>query len=129
MNPTSTVDFSNHIVGMFKNALEQGTLRAYRIIWEAVRNFIFQNWAIILVVVFTLFSIAIGKFLIFGRWGMLGSLLYRVVYLVGLFVVTLVFGPDIFTSIWIKLALMIFGVVCFEMVGYFLRKFGVHTYR
>lgn len=107
------------------DAIEKGTLDAYRIIWSVIKNFAFEHWIGILLTIFCLYVIAIIKFLVTGRWGMLASLTYRFLYLSGLFVIALIFGSDIFANQWFDIVLVFLYVACFEAVGHLLRKSGI----
>jgi len=56
---------------------------------------------------------------------MLGSVLYNYFYFGILFVITLIFGPDVFANDWFKIVLFIIYVVCFISVGKLLKKAGI----
>jgi hypothetical protein len=129
MNSTTTLlggpDFPKQLVGMLMNAVDEGTKQAYRMIWAAIEQFLFEHWILVTIVLFLVLLFAFLKYLATGRWAMLGSVLYSYVYWGIVFVITLIFGSDIFANDWFKVVLFIVYVVSFTLVGHFLRKTGI----
>jgi len=60
-----------------------------------------------------------------GRWGWLGSVLYNYLYFGTLFVIGLIWGPEIFANDYFEIALVILYIVCFSLVGVILTKTGL----
>jgi hypothetical protein len=129
MNASTTsplgADFPQQLVQLFLNAIDEGTKQAYRIIWNAVEQFLVEHWGFVIIALISIFLLAVLNYFATGRWAMLGSVLYNYFYFGILFIITLIFGPDVFASDWFKIVLFIIYVVCFVAVGKLLKKVGI----
>lgn len=131
MNTTSTPfgpDFLKDFVSMALKAVDDGTKMAYRMMWNALINFLIHDWHLVLGILTFFLVIAIIEFLLTGRWAMLGSVLYHYIYYGILFLIGLIFGPEIFTNGWIDLLLFVVYAVSFTWVGVILVRIGIRRY-
>jgi hypothetical protein len=120
------MDFREQVIGIINNFPKQileGQLMLIQIFWEAIKGLLIEYWIIIIITFFILLALSIFNIYTEGRWGMLAAILYRCSYLGILLIVVLIFGLEIFVSNWIKILSLIIGIVSFELVSYFLRKF------
>ena len=125
--PTSTPSnvFLEEIIkglpGMFENASKEAAI----LIWSVIKSLLIEWWPWILGVLFIFFFLAVTKAL-FGQWGMLGSLLYNVIYFGILLLIVLIFGPEVFVNDYFNLAMaaMLYPLVYF-IVGLVLTKLRV----
>lgn len=118
-------DFPRQMVSMILDAFNEGEKQAYRMIWEGFKQFAVEHWGWILIGLAGLLLLAIFEYLVTRRWAFLGSVLYHYFYLSFLLVLTLIFGPEIYASEWMKLVLFIVYVICYVLVGKVLTKSGV----
>jgi hypothetical protein len=118
-------DFPKQIVLWFLDAIDEGTKQAYRMIWNAVKQLLVEHWGFVIIALVSILMLAVLNYLTTGRWAMLGSVLYNYSYFGILFVITLIFGSDIFANDWFKIVLFIIYVVCFVSVGKLLKKAGI----
>lgn len=129
MNASSSqplgADFPKQVVELFLNAIDEGTRQAYRMIWNGITQFLTEHWGWVIVALVAIFFLSVLNYFATGRWAMLGSVLYNYLYFGTLFVITLVFGPEVFANDWFKIVLFIIYVVCFILVGKILRKTGI----
>ncbi|HEV7702314.1 MAG TPA: hypothetical protein VGO63_02640 [Candidatus Paceibacterota bacterium] len=129
MNTSTTsplgADFPRQLVLWFLDAIDEGTKQAYRMIWNAVKQLLIEHWGFVIVALVSILILAVLNYLATGRWAMLGSVLYNYFYFGILFIVTLIFGPDVFANDWFKIVLFIIYVVCFISVGNLLKKAGI----
>jgi len=129
MNASSTSplgsDFPQQMVKVFIDAFQDGEKQAYRMIWDGIIQFAVEHWGWIILGLVSILLIAILEYLVTRRWAFLGSVLYHYLYLTFLLVLTLIFGPEVFASEWIKLVLFVVYVVCFALVGMLLTKAGI----
>lgn len=129
MNASSSqplgADFPKQVVEMFLNAIDEGTRQAYRMIWNGITQFLVEHWGWVIVALVAIFILSVLNYFATGRWAMLGSVLYNYLYFGTLFVITLVFGPEVFANDWFKIVLFVVYVVCFILVGKLLRKVGI----
>jgi len=129
MNASTTsplgADFPRQLVLWFIDAIDEGTKQAYRMIWSAVKQLLIEHWGFVIVALVSILILAVLNYLATGRWAMLGSVLYNYFYFGILFVITLIFGPDVFANDWFKIVLFIIYVVCFISVGKLLQKAGI----
>jgi len=129
MNASSTqpfgVDFPKQLVEMFFNALDEGTRQAYRMIWSGITQFLNEHWGWLVFMLIAIFIFSVLNYFATGRWAMLGSVLYNYFYFGTLFVITLIFGPEVFANDWFKIVLFILYVTCFILVGKILNKIGI----
>ena len=106
--------------GMFEKASKEATI----LIWSVIKSLLIEWWLLILVILFIFLIIAITKSL-FGKWGMLGSLLYNVIYFGILLLVVLIWGPEVFVNDYFSLATaVILYPIIYLVVGLILAKLG-----
>jgi hypothetical protein len=129
MNASSSqplgADFPKQVVELFLNAIDEGTKQAYRMIWNGISQFLIEHWGWVIVALVAIFILSVLNYFATGRWAMLGSVLYNYLYFGTLFVITLIFGPEVFANDWFKIVLFIVYVACFVLVGKLLRKAGI----
>lgn len=118
-------DFIKQIVRGLLDSIEEGTKWAYRMIWDAIQQIVIEHWGWILVALVVILILAILQYLSTGRWAMLGSVLYNYFYFGTLYVIALIFGPEVFANDWFKIVLFVIYVICFVLVGNLLRKAGI----
>ncbi|MEI8339493.1 MAG: hypothetical protein WCF94_02400 [bacterium] len=128
MIATSTIftnDFPKWVVTGFFQAFENGNKLACEWLWIILITFLKQNWLIITIIVSIVVIISTLKALS-GYWGTLGSVLYNIFYFGILFVLALIFGPEIFISNWYEpLCAIILYPLCYYIVGKILNSFGI----
>jgi len=117
-------DFVKELIPQMLQDFDEATKQAYRMIWNILVTFLWQHWIAVIVV---LGLILIAAFLraLTGRWGMLGSVLYNYFYFGALFIIGLIWGPEVFANDYFKLVLVILYIVCFLFVGWILRETGL----
>ncbi|MEI6528072.1 MAG: hypothetical protein WCO10_00140 [bacterium] len=118
-------DFAQELFLHMQDAISDGTKQACRMVWDVIQQFMMEHWFFLIVGLVILFWIAIIRWISTGRWGMFASLLYHCLYFGTLLVATLIFGPEIFASDYTKLWLFILYLVCFGLVGWFIRATGI----
>lgn len=118
-------DFTKQFVLGVIDAIEKGTRDGYRMIWSWIQHLVREHWGMILGGVAVLFVVSIIEYLVTRRWGMFASVSYRFLYAIILFTLATFFGSDIFTEWWFDIILVVVCILCFETVGYFLRKTGI----
>lgn len=102
--------------------------KAYRMIWDALMPILVTNWAWILLILFVVFTYVSIKALL-GRWGALGSFLYNFFYFGTLFIIGLIWGPEVFAGDLFKAAYtVILYPICYILVGIILDKIGVRRH-
>ena len=133
MNPATTsplgIDFTKQMVQGLLDAVDTGTKTAYHWIWAAIKQLLIEHWIAVTVILVLLLVTAIGRYLITGRWAMLGSLIYNYLYFGALLIIALIFGSDVFASDYFKIVLVVLYIACFTLVGIFLRKTGIRQPR
>ena len=128
MTPTTTSifapDFAKELIPWLFQIFDDATKRAYRMMWDGLMSFLTSHWLVVLGVLLLVFVGAVIRAVLTGRWGMLGSVLYNYLYFGTLFVVGLVFGPEVFANDYFKLVLVLLYIVCFTLVGMLISKMG-----
>ena len=108
MNSTTTPfgpDFVKGLIGLFSNAFAEGQREAAQILWSILLSFLVQDWLIVILVLLVILFIAWLEAYITRRWKFLGSVLYNYLYFGILFLIGLIFGPNIFASDYFDLLL------------------------
>ena len=93
--------------------------------WIAIKQALIEHWLIFIVCLVILLALAIVKYQLTGRWGMLASVLYNYLYFGTLFIIAMIFGPEVFASDYIKIILALVYMACFALVGGFLKMTGL----
>ncbi len=131
MASTSTLfgpEFAKDIVKMFLNTVNEETKQVVRIFWDILKSFLVDHWLAVMIVFFIILVIAMLK-AVMGRWGMLGSVLYNSLYFGTLFIIGLIWGPEIFVGDFFNVACaIILYPVCYFTVGLILDKVGVRRF-
>ncbi len=128
MNATSSPfgpDFYKDLVSMMFKAMDDGTKTAYHMMWDMLLYFLIHDWLLVLGLLTFFLVIATTEFLFTGRWAMLGSVLYNYCYYGLLFLVGLIFGPEVFANYWIDLLLFAIYAVSFAWIGIILTQIGI----
>lgn len=131
MNSTSTPIgpvFSKVVVEQFLNGIDEGTKQAARMLWGSLTTFLSEHWLAALLVLFFMF-VAVTLKAMMGRWGSLGSFLYNVFYFGTLFVVGLIWGPEVFVNDIFKASCaIILYPICYIVTGKVLDRMGVRKF-
>src|ERR1700739_2425359 len=98
-------DFVKELIPWLMAQIGDATAHAYRIIWDAFITLLWQHWVITIVVLVLILVAATIRAVTTGRWGWLGSVLYNYLYFGTLFVVGLIWGPEIFANDYFEIAL------------------------
>ena len=120
MTATSTLlgtDFPRQVVELLLNAIDEGTKQTARMLWSILISFLLEHWIAVLVVLFAIFIFALVRAFATGRWAMLGSITYNYLYFGILFIIGLIFGPELFANDYFKIVLVILYVTCFILTG------------
>lgn len=132
MTPTSTPqfgpDFVKELIPWMVEQFGIATAKAFRMIWDVGMTYLAEHWVLVIIGLIVIFLVALIRAFVTGRWAMLGSVVYNYLYFGALFVIGLVFGPELFANDYFKIALAILYVVCFILTGIFLRKIGVRRF-
>ncbi len=115
-------DFPKQIATMIGDAIDKITKEIYQALWDMLITLIKEHWGFFLVVLFLILLVAFIRYMITGRWAILGSIIYNYLYFGILFIIGLIFGPDIFASDYIKILLTIVYIVCYTFVGKIFRR-------
>jgi hypothetical protein len=104
---------------------EEATKKEYRLIWNAFMTYLGQHWlSILLLLLFLLLASAIVAFTT-RRWAWFGSVLYNYLYFGALWLIGLMFGPEVFANDYFKIVLVLLYGLCFWLLGRILKKTGL----
>jgi len=116
---TSTI--SVMIDTLFKG-VETATQQVARVLWSALLSFLTAHWLVVIIAIFVIFVLVLLKAML-GRWGSLGSFLYNFFYFGVLFVIGLIWGPEVFVNnIFNSAVAIILYPVCYFITGLILEK-------
>lgn len=106
-------------------AVENSMKKSIHIWWDFLLSYLSQHWRSVILIIFAAILIATIKAML-GRWGSLGSLLYNLIYFGTLFIVGLIFGPEIFINNFFGAACSVaLYPLCYKLVGLILDKTGL----
>lgn len=128
MTATSTPfgqEFYKSLIDQMFQAVDFGTKMAAHMLWDGLINFLVHDWLLVLGILTFFLLISIIEFVLTGRWAMLGSVLYNYLYYGILFLIGLIFGPEIFTNDWADLLFFIVYAISFTWVGIILTRTGI----
>lgn len=123
--PTFGPDFVKELVPWMIQRFGIATAKAFRMIWDIGMMYLAQHWIAVVVGLFAIFIFALVRAFATGRWAMLGSITYNYLYFGILFIIGLIFGPELFANDYFKIVLVILYITCFIFTGKFLSKIGV----
>lgn len=110
-------DFPKQMVTMIMDTIDKVTKEVYHALWNILIAQIKEHWGFFLIILFLVLFFAFLRYMITGRWAMLGSVIYNYLYFGILFIIGLIFGPEVFANDYFKIVLAILYVVCFTFVG------------
>lgn len=129
MTPTSTPpfgpDFVKELVPWMIEQFGIATAKAFRMFWDIGMTYLADHWVAVIIGLVVIFLIALIRAFVTGRWAMLGSITYNYLYFGTLFIIGLIFGPELFANDYFKIFLAVLYVICFILTGKFLTKIGV----
>ena len=132
MTPTSTPpfgpDFVKELIPWMIEQVGIATAKAFRMFWDIGMAYLAEHWVAVIVGLVVIFLIALIRAFVTGRWAMLGSITYNYLYFGTLFIIGLIFGPELFANDYFKIFLVILYVICFILTGKFLTKIGVRRF-
>lgn len=133
MNSTTTnpaIELPKQVAELILNSIDNAMKMYARILWSLLISFLKEHWILIMVVIFLVFIFATLKAML-GRWGTLGSVIYNSMYFGILFIVGLIWGPEIFINDFFNAACtIILYPVCYIVTGIILDKTGLkNTWR
>lgn len=117
--------YTKQIVDTMLNSFAEGTLWAYRMLWDALLTFLAENWLITLLFLFFVLVAAIVRYLTTGRWKTLGSVLYTYFYFGIMFLIGLIGGPDVYASDYFPIVGLVVYIISFSIVGFILISTGI----
>lgn len=123
--PTFGPDFVRELVPWMIQQFGIATAKAFRMIWDIGMTYFVQHWIAVLIGLFAIFIFALLRAFATGRWAMLGSVTYNYLYFGTLFIIGLIFGPELFANDYFKIVFVILYITCFIFTGKFLSKIGV----
>ena len=123
---TSTASETGKEFGnIFNNAFSDGLIQVVSFLWSIFLSLLKAHWLVLMIVLFVAFVATILKAMT-GRWGTLGSLLYNSFYFGALFVIGLIWGPEVFINdFWNVAFAVILYPISYYVVGLVLDKIGV----
>lgn len=97
-----------------------------RVLWASFRPLLQEHWLLIIACLIFLFFFFSAKAYITGRWGSLGSFLYKLLYFGSILILVLIRGPEVLVSDAFSLVCaIILYPVCYKITGMILVKMGV----
>lgn len=116
------------IVNMFIDKINDAEKVMAHAAWNRLLFFLSQHWS---QVILYLIGLLILSFVIalLGRWGMFGSVLYHYLHLGVLFLIGLIWGPEIFVNIFFNLINLVIYLYCFKLVGKIIDSLGLRRRR
>jgi hypothetical protein len=120
-----TPDQLTQLLDSLKKATADGISWAVHVLWSATLSSLRANWKAVIILLFVAFVVFTIKAMM-GRWGSLGSFLYNLFYFGTLFIIGLIWGPDVFLGDLFKAACTaILYPICYLLAGYVMDKMGV----
>lgn len=130
---TSTAAFDPNIfvqiMDTLKASMESSTKMVAHIMWSSLLSYLAAHWIATILILFVVFVFVFIKAKL-GRWRSLGSFLYNLFYFGILFIIGLVWGPEVFLGDWLKVvcAVLLYPI-CYYLSGYSMEKMGAfHNY-
>lgn len=118
-------DLPKQMVQTLFDSVEKGTIWAYRIIFDSIKKFIAINWKAFVIFLIVVLLIAVSDYLLTRKWRTLGRVLYSYIYWGTIFLIALLFGPEIFANDFVDILLFIIYIISFLFVGKLLKLFGI----
>ena len=115
-------EFVKELIPWFFNMIDESTKQAYRMIWSYLVEYLKVHWGFVIIALVSVLLFAIAEYFITGRWKTLGRVLYSYIYWGIVFVITLMFGPEVFANDWFKIVLVLVYGLSFWLVGKILKK-------
>jgi len=123
---TTPLDINSVAPWLLNTMFVEAPKEASKLLWyEVLMPILKEHWLSIGILLFIIFFLVTIKAML-GRWWSLGSFLYNFLYLGILFIIGLIWGPEVFVSDWINFfTTLILYPVCYWIVGWILDKTGL----
>jgi len=117
-------EFPKWVTTAMFQAMGDGTKLAYKWIWDALISVLKAHLFIVILAIIFIILIATIRSAT-GYWGMLGRVIYSLLYFSILFMIGLIWGSDVFANDLFKpLCAVILYPVCYLITGQILNKTG-----
>lgn len=129
MNTTNAIpqlgpEFWKYIIDTVLKAMDDSKMEAIQILWGHLLSFLSIHWGIALLYLTGLLILSFIIALV-GRWGMFGSVAYHYLHLGTLFIIGLIFGPNIFANNYFELLNLVIYICSFRAVGVIIDSLGL----
>lgn len=122
-------EFIKELFSTITNAFDDGMKQSAHILWDVLLSLLIKHWLYVVSFIFVVLIIATIKAM-FGRWGSLGSVLYNLFYFGALFIIGLIWGPEIFIDNFFNaIYTVILYKLCYHLVGLILDKVKRHQFK
>ena len=120
--PESAKDMINQLLLM----VDETSKQMARSVWAALTAFLAEHgFEVVMVILVTFIVLALVAY-ITGYWAPLGSFLYHFLYFGTLFIVALIWGPEVFVNdVFSAACTILLYPACFRATGVLLRQIGV----
>ena len=126
-SPAET-EFIETIPELLWRSVDEGTKQAAQMLWDILMQVLSQHWFAVLSALLITFIILTLKAMM-GRWGSLGSFLYNFFYFGTLFIIGLIWGPEVFVNDLFNAACaVLLYPACYIMTGMVLDKMRVRPF-
>jgi hypothetical protein len=128
MNSTTLplgADYIKQTIDLLTTGIAQATAHDYRIFWDILISLLAQHWLGTLTVLVVIILYAVARYLMTGRWATLGSVLYNYFYFSILFLIGLIWGPEVYANDYFPIIATIVYGISFAIVGFILLTTGV----
>lgn len=119
------INYAVEFVPWLMNLIGQAQAQAYQIMWNATIPVLLQNWVEIAVFLFLLLLYATILAVTTRRWKTLGRVLYSYFHLGILFVIGLIWGPQIYANVSFELINFVIYAFSFTVVGIIIDNSGL----
>ena len=111
-----SLDFPKQMTLGILNVLEEGEKGGYRMVWKFILDLISQHTLYVISILVIVFMIAFLDYKFTGKWRSLGRVLYNYFYFGTLFIVTLIFGPEMFANPFMALGTLAVYFLCYHVL-------------
>jgi hypothetical protein len=116
-------DFVKELVPWMLERMRDG--KGFPYVLDIGMTYLLEHWVAVISFLFAVLVYAIIRALM-GHWWILGSVLYKLLLLYcTLFLIGLIFGPEIFANDYFKIVLFLVYITCYILVGKILKKTGL----
>lgn len=118
-------DLYKDLLTPLRDSIEEGTKHAYRMLWDVFIDLLISHWLLVLSFLGVILLAAFVRYVVTGRWAVLGSVLYSYFFWGTMFLIGFSFGPEVYANDYFPIVSLVLWPISYLAAGSILWRIGI----